>query len=73
MGNLIHGLLMVKGHTLGLMETNMLVDTRMGIRVVKVHTLIIMETSMKVDGTMGKNTVKEHSLMEKGNGKETSM
>jgi len=32
-----------------------------------------MEPSIWVNGRMVKNMVKEHSLMEKGNGKETSM
>ena len=33
----------------------------------------IEDFTLKVNGRMGKSTVKEHSLMEKGNGKETSM
>ena len=37
------------------------------------YTFGKMEPSIWVNGRMVKNMVKEHSLMEKGNGKETSM
>ena len=41
--------------------------------MVKEHELLPMGTSMLVNGRTVEKTVKEHTLLEKGNGKETSI
>ena len=47
--------------------------SRMEREMVKVHTLLKMEVSMSGNGRMGNGLGREPTLMEKGNGKETSM
>ena len=46
------GNIMVKEHSLGLMEISMLEDIGMGKRMVKDLTLTLMEESMRVDTGM---------------------
>jgi len=73
LGDSIMGKGLVKEHTLGLMEVSMLGNSGMGIGMVKEHLLHQMEISMKENGRMDYQMGKGCSLLEKGNGKETSI
>jgi hypothetical protein len=55
--------IMVKGHTLGLMEANLLENGRMDYEMVKQHSLILMVERMLVSGEKTKNGIQQRTVL----------